>query len=117
MNEDRRSEFRLPAARRVLLEIESASADGITPARILLCQSVDFSANGLQVCIDQPLPVGSILRLYAETGAASEAHHLVGEVRWVRPAAGGYCVGFGLFESDQTDIEAWKRAIAGRLTP
>ena len=115
MTDDRRSEMRLPVARRVFIEVAAGSADGREPPRILVCQSVDFSANGLQVQVDDPLPVGAILRLCAEPGAGRAPHYLVGEVRWVRPATQGHCVGFGLFASEQTDIEAWKETIAGKL--
>jgi hypothetical protein len=36
-------------------------------------------------------------------------------VKWLREENGAYSVGFALFESEGTDILAWKQAIAGQL--
>jgi hypothetical protein len=40
---------------------------------------------------------------------------VVGEVKWLRAEGGAYDIGFALFESEGTDIAAWKQAIAGQL--
>lgn len=113
--DNRRSEFRLPDNAIVLVEVRAASPDGSAPAEIIACDGIDLSANGLQVRLDRPLAVGSILRLGTRLAGDSAGMQVVGEVRWVRPHDGGWTVGFALFDSDGTDIVAWKQLIAARL--
>lgn len=119
-NEDgseRRSETRLGEAVTVFVERVAADYEQSRPADIVICSSVDISANGLQVRMDQPAPLHSILRLCAEFGDGRTPLYVIGEVKWVREEAGSYCIGFALFESEQSDIIAWKEAVAGRLDP
>ena len=112
---ERRSETRLNESVTIFVERYAADFDNTNPASIIICKSVDISANGLQVRMDQPIPLGTILRLCAQFSSGREALYVVGEVRWQREEDSGYCIGFGLFESEQTDIIAWKELIAGRL--
>lgn len=112
---DRRGEYRLPARHAFFLELESASPDGRLPPVIVACHSVDISANGVQLTVDEAVVHGSILRLGFDPGPAGSVMYLVGEVRWCRPVDGGYAVGFGLYDSDHTDIAGWKQMVAARL--
>lgn len=115
ITDNRRSEFRLPDSAIVFVEVRAASPDGSQPAEIVACDGIDLSANGLQVQLDRALAVGSILRLGARPGADAPAMHVVGEVRWVRPWQAGWSIGFALFDSEGTDIVAWKQFVAARL--
>ncbi|MFZ5756843.1 MAG: PilZ domain-containing protein [Pseudomonadota bacterium] len=115
-NDNRRSESRLADSAALFVEVRAASPDGSTPAEILACSGVDMSANGLQVQVDRPLPVGAILRLGCDMGRHSPPMYVVGEVRWCREENGGHAIGFLLFDSDGTDIVAWKQFIAARLS-
>lgn len=112
----RRSETRLHDRATVFVERLSAEYDNSRPASIVICRSVDISANGLQVRMDQPVPVGSILRLCAQFHDNRKSLYLVGEVKWLREERGQFCIGFSLFESEQTDIIAWKELIGARLS-
>ena len=113
--DERRSETRLDEHVTIFVERLAAEYDNSRPANIVICSSVDISANGLQVRMDQPVPVGSILRLCAQFGGGRKSLYVVGEVKWLREEFGHYCIGFALFESEQTDIIAWKNLIAGHL--
>lgn len=115
MDNDRRGETRLGEHAAIFVERLAAEHDNSLPADIAICSSVDISANGLQVRMDKPVPVGSILRLCAQFRDNRRSLYLVGEVKWVRHESGQYCIGFALFESEQTDIIAWKELIARRL--
>lgn len=117
MNPDnRRTEMRLTSPLAIFVEIRAADPAELTGAEIVACQVVDISANGIQVEMDQPPAIGSILRLGADPGQGGQVMYVVGEVRWVRPApVGGYGVGFAFFDSDGTDIIEWKHFIAARL--
>lgn len=113
--DERRSEHRLDEHVTIFVERYAAEVDNSRSASIMICDSVDISANGVQVRMDQPLPVGTILRLCAQFSGGRASLYLVGEVKWQREEDGQYCIGFALFESEQTDIIAWKELIAGQL--
>ncbi|HUH38589.1 MAG TPA: PilZ domain-containing protein [Spongiibacteraceae bacterium] len=115
MSDERRTETRLHQQATVYVEVQASDYGDATPPRVVVCNSVDISANGLQVRMDDPLPVGTILRLCAEFHDAREPLYLVGEVRWLRQETEGYAIGFSLFEADQSDISGWKSLVASRL--
>lgn len=113
---ERRSESRVDGRVTIFVERLAADYDGSRPASVIVCRSLDISANGLQVRMDQPVPVGAILRLCAQPPNGERSLYLVGEVRWVRIEGPLHCIGFSLYESEQTDIVAWKELIARHLT-
>jgi hypothetical protein len=114
-DQERRSEQRLTETVTILLERYAADFDNSRPASIVICRSLDISANGLQVRVDEPIPLGTILRLCAQFSSGRQSLYVVGEVKWLREENGAYSIGFALFESEGTDIVAWKQAIAGQL--
>lgn len=117
MNEltNRRSELRIAEQATIFIELQAADYDNSAPANILICNSIDLSANGMQIQLDREVPVGSIFRLCVDFSDKYDAVYLVGEVKWIRRLENEYSIGFELFESEQTDIEAWKLMIAKRL--
>lgn len=115
-DDERRTETRLTDRATVFVERLAAEYDNSRPASIVICRSIDISANGIQVRMDQPVPVGAILRLCAQFHDNRQSLYLVGEVKWLREDRGQYCIGFNLFESEQTDILAWKELIVERLS-
>lgn len=113
---EHRIETRLELAETIFIEVLSTSADRRETSNIVICNSLDLSANGLQVVIDEEIPANSILRLCIDLHDR-EPIYLVGEVMWIRPDAEseGYCIGFSLYESDDTDIQSWKEVVADLL--
>lgn len=114
---ERRSEHRLGESVTILLERYAADYDSARPATIVVCHGLDISANGLQLVIDRPIAVGTILRLCAQFGSGREPLYVIGEVKWLRPEADLHKIGLALYDSDDTDIVAWKELIARRLNP
>lgn len=114
---ERRSESRFDERTTVFVELLAADYDFQEPAQVTICSSIDISANGLQLRMDHPVEVGTILRLCAEFSDDRPPLYLVGEVKWLRPEGDAYCAGFALFESEQTDIVAWKQLIAAQPDP
>ena len=112
---ERRSELRLDEQATVFIEFYSADDEASAAPRVLICNSLDISANGIQIQIDQEVAVGSILRIGAELEGNEQALYLVGEVRWIKPADDGFTIGFALYDAENTDIIGWKALIAGRL--
>lgn len=110
MNHDTelRQEFRLSAQETVFIET--------APDCIIISNSVDISANGLQIKIDQELPIGSIHQTSVQLDNPDFRLQLVTEVKWIKPAAEDdeFLIGLALFESEGTDIKQWKEMIAER---
>ncbi len=113
--DNRRSEQRLDEQVTIFVERYAAEFDNSRPASIMICDSIDISANGIQVRMDQPLEIDTILRLCAQFSGGRESLYVVGEVKWQREENGQYCIGFALFESEETDIIAWKQLIANQF--
>lgn len=112
---DKRQETRLQTQETLFLELSSPNDTGQSP-KMIICNTVDISANGVQVAMDSALQQGSIHQLGIELENPAQRFHLVAEVKWCRPADGsGYLIGFALYESDDTDIEQWKQVVAARF--
>lgn len=96
--------------------IEVIASDSTSAGSVIMCNSLDLSANGLQVIMDEEISTNSILRICIDLKDA-EPIFLVGEVKWKRPDAetGAYRIGFLLFESDDTDINRWKDLVSSLL--
>ena len=115
MSNERRTETRLMEQATVYIETQASDYGDDSPPQVAICNSVDISANGLQVVMDDPIALGTILRLCAEFHDEREPLYLVGEVRWIKPESDGYAIGFSLYESENSDIGHWKALIAGKL--
>jgi|SRR5690554_2227998 len=110
---DKRQEYRLSIDGTVYIELDKE--EGEEPG-ILVSHASDLSANGLQLALDKPLPVGNIYTLCVQFVRPEVRFVLAGQVKWCRPTEQGYRLGVSLFESDDTSIVAWKAEIARRLT-
>ncbi|MFT6117612.1 MAG: hypothetical protein ACI8PP_003353 [Candidatus Pseudothioglobus sp.] len=108
-----RGETRIELEETVFIEV-IASTHG-APGNVVICNSLDFSANGLQVVVDDDIAAGSIFRLCIDL-QDQDPIFLVAEVKWKRPdtSTDGFRLGFLLFESDDTDIDRW-HALVGEL--
>lgn len=113
-SQENRIETRIELEETVFIEVLSSSADAAS--NVVMCSSLDFSANGIQVVVDQDIALNAILRLCIDM-PDKDPIFLVGEVKWKRAdtATGGIRLGFLLFESDDSDIANWKQMIADML--
>ncbi len=111
-NVDGRIEARIESNFTIFIEVLASSVDHSSAGSIVVCNSLDVSPSGLQVVVDKPIPVESILRLCLDV-KDRDPIYVVGEVKWQRPdtESNGVRLGFLLFESEDTDIDAWKLAI------
>jgi len=109
---EERIETRIESNFTIFIEVVSSSVDHSSPGNVILCNSLDVSTSGLQVVVDEPIPVNSILRLCLDM-KDREPIFVIGEVKWQRPdnESEGTRIGFLLFESEDTDIKAWKDSI------
>ena len=111
---EHRVETRLSLQETIFIEV--LASDVSTPGSVIMCNSLDLSANGLQVVLDEEITSGSIFRLCIDM-QQNDPIFLVGEVKWKRPDPDGegFRIGFLLFEPDDTDIARWKRLVADML--
>lgn len=118
MEKEQRSEYRLADTITIFIETFSAPAGESRLANsIVISKTIDVSANGIQVVMDKPLPLGSILQFCLETKGGDERFHLAGEVMWLSETAQQkqYLVGFKILDAEQTHISEWKQYICQRL--
>ncbi|MDA1299488.1 MAG: PilZ domain-containing protein [Proteobacteria bacterium] len=97
----------------IFVEVESAAYDGSTDGNIVICKSINLSAEGLQVVVDTLIPARKVLRLCLDVRDEPPIF-VVGEVMWQRqePETGEYHVGFRLFDSEETDYQTWRQMVA-----
>lgn len=112
---ERRGETRIDQQTTVFVEVCSASFDNSSPSSVIICSSIDLSANGIQIAMDQAVEVGSILRICAEFHGGDQALYLVGETKWVKPVDQHFTIGFELYDAENTDIAGWKQLVASLL--
>lgn len=112
---EKRSETRLEQKTTIFVEVCSSSFDNSTPGSVIICNSLDISANGIQVEMDQEVPIGSVLRLCAEIHDSDQALYLVCETKWVREDGDHFNIGFEIYDAENTDIVGWKNIIADML--
>lgn len=112
--QENRQEYRLPSKETIILQLTSTSDQN---SEILVCNSVDISANGIQIVIDQPLEIGLILHLAIQWQGISQPLTLVTEVKWMFQVEhhGQWMTGLELLESDDSNLPLWKSLIAERL--
>lgn len=113
---NRRSEDRISTKATVFVEICSSGPNDNEPANIMICNSLDISSSGIQVEMDKDVAVGSILRLCTQMPDSELQLHLVGEVKWTKPVADGFKIGFELYDAENTDIDSWQELISNKAT-
>ena len=113
--DERREEARLNLGAEIYIEVVAQEPGENKPPVVLKCESIDLSANGLQVLVDEALIVGAIHTLIIEFGVQGKPFKLTAEVRWVKPHKNGYLIGLSLYDSDGTEIIDWKFMVAKSL--
>jgi hypothetical protein len=113
--DERREEARLNLDAEIFIETVSQEPGEGKPSVVLKCESIDLSANGLQVLVDESLVVGAIHTLLIEFDTHDKPFKLIAEVRWVKPHAQGYLIGLSLYDSEGTEIIDWKFMMAKSL--
>jgi hypothetical protein len=112
-HDEKRQELRLSAQETLYIEVDSG--DDPSQIHIVISNSIDVSANGVQLSIDRPLIAGSIHRVCLQRGEQESRLYLSAEVMWSRALPDeGWAVGLQILESDGTDVLGWKEWIAAR---
>lgn len=119
-NDNLRAEPRLPHDEVIYVEIYTPcviESDDLGPAT-RASETVDVSANGIQIRVLEPLREGAIIQICLLREKTGERFDLVAEVRWQKrlPGKSGYLTGLILLESDDTSIAEWKLTVSDMLS-
>jgi len=115
-SQEQRQEYRLHSVETVFIEVAAASFDGQQAAKVVVTNSVDLSANGLQVTLPEALEIGRIFQISVQLRNTAKRVQLATEVMWVRPAESGFfLVGLALLDSDESGLLQWKTLLADKL--
>jgi len=112
---EKRKEDRISGDATLFIEVKSAEPELNEPSRILSCDAVDISANGIQCNVSELLATGSIFQMVLSLPYSEIFYHLTGEVMWTKKVEAGISTGFRFFESEGTEIADWKHWISMRL--
>lgn len=110
---ERRRNPRLVREERLLMQV-TAIDDAPPPERMTsACRTVDISAGGLRLRLNEPVQAGSRIDLWVEVTGRSGKLLLSGEVRWSVQQDEGHLIGIQLHERDGFDLLAWKALFGG----
>lgn len=115
---NKRQEFRLNNKATVFIEVASASLDGSESGEMLISNSVDISANGLQITTDRPLIVGAIHQTGIKIENVTERMYLTTQVRWVRDHEENsdlFKIGLAVLDSEDGSVISWKELLHEKL--
>jgi hypothetical protein len=110
--EEKRGETRLNERAALFIEVESAEPDQPDSGRVVVCEAVDLSANGIQCKIEEQLAVGAIFQVALVLPTFDNVYKLSAEVMWVKQAGVEYATGLRFFDSEGTEIVDWKLTIS-----
>lgn len=113
-DQERRIETRLQEE--VTIFVEMMPQDEQSQPTVIICNSIDLSANGLQVQLDDPVKIGTILRLCVDFHDNEDPIYLIGEVKWTTEKDAQHFVGFELYDAENSNIIDWKHLIASKLS-
>lgn len=111
---ERRRHRRLKQREQLFIQIIEADSAPALRGKTLYCSSLDVSAGGIQIELDQEAPPGCILDLWVEVKGRRGRFYLSGEVRWCRADSdrGKHQIGIELQEGETTLDETWKALFA-----
>lgn len=111
MPENNREHIRLNLNCRVFVEPGATGAADLGGRDVALCETLDISYGGIKVSLELELTRGAIMPIGVEIPWLDQTLHLVGEVKWCRPADSrmlAWHAGFELLNAQDTDIAQWR---------
>lgn len=93
----------------VYIEVTTQDENGDYLNKVIGCESVDVSKQGLKLYVNERIVQGTILDLCVSFKDKPEKFYLTAEVKWSRPLVedGWYFIGFEVYEGDTTDFQKW----------
>ncbi len=114
--DDQRSHQRHTRKEDAYLELTQYGKQGDYLQKVIACETVDLSAQGLKVYMSEPVEQGLITDVLVEISGQEGRFFLTAEVKWISPSGddGWYFAGFQIFEAENTDYESWAKMIEKR---
>ena len=110
MSDEHKDKSRHPRLmREETLSVRPLSADhGAVRQDAIYCSTVDMSAAGLQVQLDNALPEGQLVDIWIAMLDDLGTYHLDGRVNWVRKSdQGGVVAGIEVLDSSE-NLRGWQ---------
>jgi Tfp pilus assembly protein PilZ len=114
MSTEKRRHQRLAFQGTIFIELLARGMSG-NDGEVLVCKTIDISHSGLRVALKRELTVGAILQIGVDLSSSEETLYLAGEVIWCHKdetQADDWLVGFELMNANDSDIAAWRQALA-----
>jgi hypothetical protein len=107
---DRRKEPRIPFQQAVEVKFYDVSSCEDLNEKTVACRIKDISEQGVRLCLDYFLPVGTTAKMRVSVADPPSAFTHDTKVRWIsRTIEGtGFNVGFEFTESSQTHAREWR---------
>lgn len=114
--EDQRGHQRHTRKEDAYLELTLDGSQGDYIQKVIACETVDLSAQGLKIYMSEPVDQGLITDVLVEISGEEGRFFLTAEVKWITPSGddGWYFAGFQIFEAENTDYESWAKMIENR---
>ena len=113
--EERRENERITQAAAYSLKIIFISENPNMLGKSLYGSTIDISASGLGLALDNPLPKGSTIDVIVTLQGSAKQYFLSGKVRWCRENKEDKLHHVGLVLQDltntDTDYKAWREAL------
>ena len=94
---------------RIVSSHPNVSLDGKT----IHCSTQDLSAGGLQLRLEEGVPVGTVLQLWIKVGDYPGTFLLNGTIKWVREqSSNAFLAGVELGDEQSVDARGWERMVA-----
>ena len=93
----------------VFIELTLLNTDGDYIDKVVECETVDVSVNGLKLYVSHDIPVGTVMDVCVKVEGINQPFYLTTELKWIEPLAdeGWYFVGLEVYEGDDTDCALW----------
>lgn len=113
---DKRLHKRQTRKENAFLEITLDDAEQGVMQKVISCETVDLSEQGLKMYMSESVQQGLISDMLIELADVDKRFKLTAEVKWVSPTAddGWYFAGFEIYDGEDTDFESWCEMIAAR---
>lgn len=76
----------------------------------IACESINVSANGIQVLLNEHAPVGTELDIWVSIPKSKQkTFHLTAAIRWIKPNKDetAFRAGLDVSSSDKNDLDTW----------
>ncbi|MDX1693716.1 MAG: PilZ domain-containing protein [Ketobacteraceae bacterium] len=107
--DEKRKNRRSNRRENVFIEVTNQNENGDYINKVIGCESVDVSREGLKLYVNEQIAQGTILDLCVSFSDSPQKFYLTAEVKWSRPLVdeGWHFIGFEVYEGDTTDYQKW----------